>query len=84
MLQRRNRNVNFAHALRAMRKASGMTQLQLAQATGITRERICEYETGKRLPRPANLNKLLDVLTPSDMDKDYLQYCREKANTRTA
>ena len=40
----------FADMLRYLRKREGLTQHELAERTGISRSRICNYENGFREP----------------------------------
>ena len=48
--------------LRTLREAAGMTQLQLAAASGLTHEVISWLETGKRAPRAATVRALAQAL----------------------
>ena len=48
--------------LREIRKARGMTQIQLAHNTGINRVTIARYETAKIWPTLRNAEKLADAL----------------------
>ena len=43
---------SFGAALRARRRAAGLTQMALERITGITQGTICGYETGARLGAP--------------------------------
>jgi transcriptional regulator with XRE-family HTH domain len=40
----------FAGRLRELREQAGMTQLQLAERAGLTREGVAQLETGRREP----------------------------------
>ena len=44
---------------RELRRAKGMTQADLAEASGLARSYIAELETGRRNPRLPALEKLL-------------------------
>jgi excisionase family DNA binding protein len=48
--------------LRALREAAGLTQLQLAAASGLTHEAISNLETGKRAPYAATVRQLAQAL----------------------
>lgn len=45
-----------------LRKCSGMTQAQIANATGISKPSYCRIETGKSTPRPATAKRIASVL----------------------
>lgn len=49
---------DFAGALEAMRMAAGMAQLDLAKAVGVAQVTISGYETGRRRPDRATLDKI--------------------------
>ena len=48
--------------LREVREAAGLTQLQLAAASGLTHEAISNLETGKRSPLAATVSALAQAL----------------------
>lgn len=48
--------------LKAIRALRGMTQAELAQASGVSPTAIAEYETGKRDLRSDTIRKLCDAL----------------------
>ena len=48
--------------LRALREATGMNQLDLAAASGLTHEAISSLETGKRAPYAATVSRLAHAL----------------------
>lgn len=50
------------HALRQLRIERGMTQAQLARAAGISRAAVQAYESGRRKPKVATLERLLDSM----------------------
>jgi transcriptional regulator with XRE-family HTH domain len=55
--------------LRRLRRGSGLTQAQLAKASGISQASITMIETGEvENPRPATIKALADVLGVSGMD----------------
>lgn len=43
----RQRHVTLGERLRTLREKAGLTQVQLAEATGIARSRIAEYESDR-------------------------------------
>ena len=53
--------MSIASRLKTARKAAGLTQKQLAQATGLTQGAIEKVENGKNR-RPRKLKKIADVL----------------------
>lgn len=47
-------------ALRRLReKAAGLTQIQVAERTGISQGRLSRYETGRKVPDLSTLDRLL-------------------------
>lgn len=76
----------FSAKLSAIRKNKGMSQLQLANLTGISRSTLAMYETGKREPNFNQLNLLADKLdvTISELidDKENEISIIEKMKTR--
>lgn len=57
-----NLQETIADRLREARRAKGMTQAELAEASGISLRAISDLEAGKRIPRPSNLKALAEVL----------------------
>lgn len=55
--------------LKELRKAKGLTQHQLANELGVTRQAISLYEKGDREPKISTLIKLADYF---DVSVDYL------------
>lgn len=55
----------IAKKIRALRKTRGMTQQQLADALGIDRASVSNYEIGRRQPRLSELEKIASVLGAS-------------------
>ncbi len=47
---------------RALRLAAGLTTEQLAQVLGVTRQAVCNWETGRRTPRGAQLDAYREAL----------------------
>jgi transcriptional regulator with XRE-family HTH domain len=59
--------------LKRLRRGAGLTQAELAQASGVAQSTIAQIETGKRTdPHPGTLKKLADPLgvTPADLLED--------------
>ncbi len=48
--------------LKALRKAKNLTQAQLSSLTNVSQGKICEYESGKTLPRLDTAAKLAKAL----------------------
>ncbi len=48
--------------LRRIRKARGVGQVELAEASGVAQPTISDIERGRREPHPATLRKLADPL----------------------
>ena len=48
--------------IKALRKTRGMTQIQLADALGLERASISNYETGRRYPSLVQLEAICKVL----------------------
>lgn len=62
--------MTFGEKLKSVRKAAGLTQTELGEATGISLRTICLYENGKMYPRKReNYKKLADAL---NVDVQYL------------
>lgn len=62
--------MTFGEKLKGARKAAGLTQTELGEATGISLRTICLYENGKMYPRKReNYKKLADALK---VDAQYL------------
>lgn len=51
---------SVAFKIKTLRKAKGMTQQELADATGINRSTLGGYETGRRNPRLPDLQQLAE------------------------
>ena len=47
---------------RALRKAAGASQSDIAEVVGVTRKAVGLWEAGTRMPRGANLDAYLEVL----------------------
>ncbi|MHB1783998.1 MAG: helix-turn-helix domain-containing protein [Acidimicrobiales bacterium] len=53
-----------AEELRRMRKASGLTQAQLAKLAGTSQPRLASYESGAAQPSPAMVARIAAVAKP--------------------
>ncbi|MBT2391635.1 helix-turn-helix transcriptional regulator [Streptomyces sp. ISL-1] len=47
---------------RALREAAGLTQQEVADAIGVTRAAISQWEAGTRTPRGALLDRYVDAI----------------------
>jgi len=56
--------MDAAHTLKAAREALGLTQHDVAARSGVQRPNIAAYETGKRIPSPEMLTRILASLSP--------------------
>ena len=54
--------MSFPETLRLARRRAGLTQLQVAQALGVTTSTYCGYETGQRQPDIPKLRRLCILL----------------------
>lgn len=52
----------FGNRLKELRIAKKWNQEDLANAMGLTQASISQFEKGQRIPTPANINKLAEVL----------------------
>src|SRR5215207_6241671 len=50
--------------IRKARERAGLTQEELAEASGVARPNIAAYESGTRRPSPAMLRRLLEAAKP--------------------
>src|SRR4051812_19670056 len=67
---------HFPARLRELRERAGLTQQQLAEASGMTREGIAQLETGRRGPSWATVLSLAEAL-----GVDCLAFVQEPADT---
>ncbi|MBQ8028058.1 MAG: helix-turn-helix transcriptional regulator [Clostridia bacterium] len=84
--------MNISEKLKVARKNSGMTQEQVAEKLGISRQTLSNWETGKTYPdiisviRLSELYELsLDLLLKDEKEEkamsDYIDYLEESTNT---
>lgn len=59
----------FGNRLREARLKKGLNQKELADAMGLTQASISQFEKGQRLPTPANITKLSEIL---EVPRDFL------------
>lgn len=72
--------LNFEEKLRTYRKEKNISQEQLAEKIGVTRQAVSRWETGKSLPDIHTLHKISKILDISieDFVDDYSYPKREK------
>jgi len=73
----------YGTRLRALRKARGLTQYQLAHASGVTASLISRYEAGKLAPEAANAQALDVALGQPVAAYEPLQASDEKLDDET-
>ena len=61
--------MRFSDMLKALRKSSGLTQVELAEKLGLTRSSLSMYELGDREPNFKTLKSMADFF---NVDTDYL------------
>lgn len=54
--------MSFSENFKNARKATGMTQEQLAEKLGVDRSSIAKYETGTSTPNVKNLQQICEIL----------------------
>ena len=57
--------MNFSEKLRVLRKKAGLTQMELAQAIGISQAAITDYERGRRIPTMDKISPMAKALKVS-------------------
>lgn len=62
LLRRPNKATHFHQRLRLIREARGMSQADLAKASGINATQVAHFEGGKRLPSLDNFRALVMAL----------------------
>lgn len=62
---KRNPDITFGEALRKARKEAGLTQIELAEASGLSHMSIRRYETNDRFPELDSFLALSDALPAS-------------------
>ena len=56
-----NKYINFGKRLSSLRDKMGLSQIELAKRTGISRQSIHNYESGSVIPRASIMIKLATV-----------------------
>jgi transcriptional regulator with XRE-family HTH domain len=69
---RRDRLRELGELLRRLRKDAGLTGKELAQRAGVTQSTVSQIETGKLLPVPETVDRLVDALGLDATDRDRL------------
>lgn len=59
-------SINFSANLKLLRSKKGLSQQELADAVGISRKQVSDYEVGAAKPRQATYLKILSALNVSD------------------
>ncbi len=57
-----DKNNGLGKVIKALRKSRGLTQLELAQKSGMERTSICNIELGKQTLNVQTINAIADVL----------------------
>lgn len=57
-----SQRVALAQQVKVARVERGLTQAELAEAAGVSRQTVSNMETGQRAPQESALRKLMDVL----------------------
>lgn len=52
----------FVANLKSFRKAKGLSQIELAQGSGLSQGYVADLERGKKFPSPTTIEKLSDAL----------------------
>lgn len=58
--------MNIGNAIKAARKQAGLTQVELADAIGLTQTSLSQIETGAISPSPRTQKKICEVLKISE------------------
>ena len=61
--------MNFSENLASLRKSKGLSQEEIADRLGVSRQAISKWENGQALPETANIIKLCEILevTPNEL-----------------
>ncbi|MBQ2964497.1 MAG: helix-turn-helix domain-containing protein [Clostridia bacterium] len=61
--------MNFSENLASLRKSKGLSQEEIADRLGVSRQAISKWENGQALPETANIMKLCEILevTPNEL-----------------
>ena len=61
--------------LREKRKEKNMTQVELAQAVGVSQSQIARYESGERTPKPATAKRI-----GTELGIDWTEFYKEETH----
>lgn len=62
MVNEKNKTYPVPERIKEARIARGFTQVELADVIGVTRQAICQYESGSNHPKPEILNNIVEKL----------------------
>jgi predicted ATPase/transcriptional regulator with XRE-family HTH domain len=83
MVQRGVHRVEFGDLLRRARRASGLTQEQLAERAGLSARGVSDLERGiHRAPHRETLDLLADALRLTDVERSAWERARRRLSTR--
>ena len=71
-------NLNFSDRLKFFRSQRNLSQQGLADAVGISRKQVSDYEVGSAKPRQATYFKILDALNMTDEE-----FCANQISTQS-
>lgn len=71
-------NINFSERLKFFRSQRDLSQQGLADAVGISRKQVSDYEVGSAKPRQATYFKILDALNMTDEE-----FCGNQISTQS-
>jgi transcriptional regulator with XRE-family HTH domain len=71
--------MEISERIRRWREAAGLDQFELAEAMGLTRAAVYQWETGSTTPTIVSLEKLVEVLGIT-MERFYGRAPRRKAS----
>lgn len=69
--------MDFSEKLKQIRNNEGISQEQLAERIGVSRQAVTKWETGKGLPDIENMTILAEIFKVT-LDRAYKRNCAEK------